>query len=389
MSTSDEAEKLAKKINKAAKIILSAGMMPFPPTDTFIEILKFYLDEEDMDFIKAFKTKKSMTMEQLQKKLPDLSEDEIDKKAAKLAKKGFIFNQPSSSGLMVYRLLPIVAIGAFEYTYMPELPKDEKELEKLRKLAKLYDTLMLELASAIQERYDSILPMFKQAPPIDRTIPIYTNEEGKTIEINKSMQAEEQVLPAQSVEEIIKKFDTIAVGNCFCRQYREMLEEPCKIDAPMEVCFTFGKSAKHVIQQGFARKVSKEEALEILKKTDEAGLVHKAFHNKSDIYKIENSICNCCKCCCDTFNLWRMGATAMINSTNYLSQVNKDTCTGCGTCEEKCPTGAISVGSDNLANVNEELCIGCGICAHFCPEGAISLKEGLRKVFVPPPRIKK
>ena len=125
MSTSDEAEKLAKKINKAAKIILSAGMMPFPPTDTFIEILKFYLDEEDMDFIKAFKTKKSMTMEQLQKKLPDLSEEEIDKKAAKLAKKGFIFNQPSSSGLMVYRLLPIVAIGAFEYTYMPDLPKDE------------------------------------------------------------------------------------------------------------------------------------------------------------------------------------------------------------------------------------------------------------------------
>ncbi|MHA1378024.1 MAG: ATP-binding protein [Candidatus Helarchaeota archaeon] len=388
MPTSEE-EELEKKIKKTAKIITGTGMVPFPVTDTFIEILKYYLDEEDIELIKAFKIKKSMTMEQLKKKLKDLDEAEIDRRASKLAKKGFIFNQPSSSGLMVYRLLPIVMIGAFEYTYMPNLPKDEKKLEGLKRLAKLYDIFMQELADSIQKNYDNFLPAFKQQPPVDRTIPLFTNTEGKTIPIDKSMEVEEQVLPAQSVEEIINKFDDIAVGNCFCRQYRKMLGEPCKINAPMETCFTFGKSARHVIQQGFARKVSKEEALKIMKGAEEAGLVHKAFHNKSDIMQIENSICNCCKCCCDTFNLWRAGAFPLANSTNFLSQVNKEICVGCGTCEEKCPTGAIAVGVDNLADVNEELCIGCGLCAHFCPEGAVSLKEGMRTVFVPPPRIKK
>ncbi|MHA1143963.1 MAG: ATP-binding protein [Candidatus Helarchaeota archaeon] len=389
MSASNEAEDLMKKIKKAAKIISSAGPLPFPISDTFIKILKYYLDDEDIELIKAFKFKKSMTMDQLKSKLKDLSEEEIDRRAAKLAKKGFIFNQPSSKGLMVYRLLPIVIIGAFEYTFMPKLPENEAELERLRNIAVLYEKLMEELRDSIQERYDNFLPMFQQQPPTDRTIPLFKNAEGKTIPINKSIQAEEVVLPAQTVEEIINKFDDIAVGNCFCRQYRVMLGGKCEIDAPMEVCFTFGKSAKHVVQQGFARKVSKEEALEIMKKAENAGLVHKAFHNASDINKIENSICNCCKCCCDTFGLWRMGAIPMVNSTNFLSQVDQEKCIGCGTCEERCPTGAIALNADSKAEVNSELCIGCGICAHFCPEQAISLKEGMRTVFVLPPRLNK
>ncbi|MHA1233050.1 MAG: ATP-binding protein, partial [Candidatus Helarchaeota archaeon] len=158
--------------------------------------------------------------------------------------------------------------------------------------------------------------------------------------------------------------------------------------APMEVCFTFGKSARHVIEQGFGRRVTKEEAIKIMKQAEEAGLVHKAFHNASDIYRDENSICNCCKCCCDTFNLWRMGAIPIINSTNYLSQVNQEICIGCGTCVERCPMDAISLNDDDKAQVNSDRCIGCGVCAHFCPEHAITLLEGLRKVFIPPPKIK-
>ena len=272
---------------------------------------------------------------------------------------------------------------------MRNLPKDEAELAKYKKLAHLYEKLMGELTARIQDGYDNLLPMFQKQPPVDRTIPLFENKEGKTIEINKEVAAESTILPAQTVEEIIKKFDEIAVGNCFCRQYRKMLDHECELHAPMETCFTFGKSAKHVIQQGFARKITQEEALKILKATEEAGLVHKAFHNGSDINKPENSICNCCKCCCDTFNLWKMGATPMVNSTNFLSQINKDGCSGCGTCVERCPVDAISLDVNNKAEVNAELCIGCGICAHFCPENTISLKEGLRTVFAAPPKLSK
>ncbi|MFX1587151.1 MAG: 4Fe-4S dicluster domain-containing protein, partial [Promethearchaeota archaeon] len=55
---------------------------------------------------------------------------------------------------------------------------------------------------------------------------------------------------------------------------------------------------------------------------------------------------------------------------------------------EKCPVGAIELNDDDKAERNSDWCIGCGVCVHFCPENAISLKEGMRKVYVPPPRLR-
>ncbi len=78
----------------------------------------------------------------------------------------------------------------------------------------------------------------------------------------------------------------------------------------------------------------------------------------------------------------------MINSTNFLAEIDKNKCVGCGTCLEKCPVDAIQGDDNNKAEVNSELCIGCGVCAYFCPENAIKLLEGLRTVFVPPPRLR-
>ena len=70
-----EADELSRRFKKAAQTIIAAGPMPFPLTDTFMEILTHYFqDEKELEFIKAFKLKKSMTMEQLQGKLKDWTE---------------------------------------------------------------------------------------------------------------------------------------------------------------------------------------------------------------------------------------------------------------------------------------------------------------------------
>ena len=380
-------EDLEKKFRKAAQTIIAAGPMPFPLSDTFIKILQYYLDDKDLEFIKAFKIKQSLTMDELKAKLKDLSEEEIQQQADSIAKKGFMFNQPSSKGFMVYRLMPIVMIGAFEYQFMQEKPKDEAGLQRLREISELYEKLMKELGESVQKNYDSITLAFEKTPSFDRTVPLRETAEGKTIKIDKTIGAEEQVLPSQTVEEIINKYDDIAVGNCFCRQYREMLGETFDIGISAEVCFMFGKSARHVIQQGFARPVTKEEAMEIMKKVEAAGLVHKAFHNKSDITQEENSICNCHPAYCDSFRLNREGAFPILNTAFYLSQIDIDACIGCGICVEKCPMTAISLDADNKAVIDESHCIGCGLCAHFCPEDAVSLKEGQRRIFIPPTRL--
>ncbi len=381
---------IEEKYRNAAGIIARAGMVPFQVTPTLIEIVKFYLDEDDADFIiKNYSGKTTLSADEI-RATSGMTDDEIVKKTGALAKKGIIFNQPNTKGVMVYRLLPLIIVGTFEYTFMNELPKGDR-IRDLEKIAKLYHTLLGELKDLIQGNYDNLLPVFENQPPIDRTVPVFTTEGGKKINIiiNQPVRAEECIVPSKTVEEIIDKYDDIAVGHCFCRNYTKVLGRACATGAPTEVCFTFGKSARHTIGQGFARKVTKEEAKKIMRQVEEAGLVHKAFHNGSNIEKEENSICNCCKDCCDTFTLWRNGASPMINSTMYLSVIDTATCTGCGICVERCPVDAIALGDDGVAVREEKYCIGCGVCARFCPADAISLQEGMRRVCVPPPRLRK
>ncbi len=377
---------IEEKFQKAAGIVVRAGMVPFQVTPTLVEIVKYYLDEDDADFIiHNFAKKTSLSHDELSASA-DMDEAALEKKTAALAKKGFIFNQPNTKGVMVYRILPLIIVGVFEYTFMSELPKGEK-LKDYEKIAGLYQTLLEELRDLIQGKYDTLLPVYQYQPPVDRTVPVFSTETGRKIVINAPARPDECIVPTKTVEEIIAKYDDIAVGHCFCRNYTRVLGRPCATGAPSEVCFTFGKSARHTVSQGFARRISKDEAIDIMRRAEEAGLVHKAFHNGSNIEKEENSICNCCKDCCDIFTLWRNGAAPMINSTNYLSVIDPDACTGCGICVDRCPMDAIAM-KDGIAVREEDYCIGCGVCARFCPSDAISLQEGMRRVCVPPPRLR-
>ncbi len=381
---------LQEKFRKAAGVICKQGMMPFPVNETTIAIVKNAVgeNEDELDLIQAFHSKPSQTMAEL-KSSSGFSEETIERCATSLARKGLLFNQPNSAGVMVFRLLPLMTVGLMEYKFMGPLRGDEEE----KRLAELFQRLLDEVRDQNQKNYDHLVPLFKAAPPVDRTVPTRQGEAGKPMKIipmNKSVDVPDAfVLPSQSVEEIIDKFDDIAVGYCFCRQRRKVLGDPCRTDAPTRNCFTFGKSARHTVAQGFAEAITKDEARKIMKEAEEANLVHKAFHPNSRESRPETSICNCCKDCCDTLNLWRDGAFPLINSTFYLSVIDEDVCTGCGVCVDLCPTDAIALNDEGFAERNEEACFGCGICARSCPEEAISLKEGLRKVFILPPRLRK
>ena len=50
--------------------------------------------------------------------------------------------------------------------------------------------------------------------------------------------------------------------------------------------------------------------------------------------------------------------------------VNEEMCTGCGTCVEECPVGAIAVEGDTAA-IDEETCVRCGKCHEVCPQEAV------------------
>jgi Pyruvate/2-oxoacid:ferredoxin oxidoreductase delta subunit len=381
---------LKEKFKRAAEVICKQGMVQFPVSETAIAIVTAAVgeNEAELDLIWAFREKPSQTIDQLVE-TSGFSADRIGELATNLASKGLVFNQPNSAGVMVYRLLPLMLVGLMEYKFMGELRGSQEE----KKLARLFEKLLEEVRDQVQGNYDALSSLFSGAPATDRTVPARTSQDGKPVRIipiDKTLEGyEEFILPSQNVEEIITKFDDIAVGHCFCRQRRNLLGEPCSLGAPTLNCFTFGKSARHTVAQGFAKKVSKEEALKIMQEAEQAGLVHKAFHPHSRETRPETSICNCCKDCCDTIRLWRSGTLPLINSTYHLAVIDQEACSGCGTCVEGCPTEAVELNADGAAEVDEKACFGCGVCSRFCPEEAIALKEGLRRVFIMPPRLRK
>lgn len=372
-----------EQYRKATEIVNAAGGTPFPLTATLIDIIKILVEKDEIDLILAFDSQKSQTLEQL-KENSTLSENEILTKAERLAKKGIIFNQPNRKGVMVYRLLPLINVGAFEYTFMQKLTINEKN----KRLAALFTKMFAEIDGVVQNNYDGMVDFMKHMPAVDRTVPFQTNKAtGKptVIRINKSLaEPKEHILPTDNVKEMIEKFDEIAVGHCFCRHYKDIEGHPCQQTDLRENCFTFGKSARFTTKQGFMRMVDKKEALDILLQSEKDGLVHKAYHPNFDTTRDETSICNCCKCCCG--NSVDNQISPIVNEAGFLAKVDAAICTGCETCTDYCQADAIAVGDDGVAKVAEARCIGCGVCAYFCPENAISLTESKRVVRIAPMR---
>jgi len=113
--------------------------------------------------------------------------------------------------------------------------------------------------------------------------------------------------------------------------------------------------------------------LELLKKCEDAALVHKAYHLHQNSENEEVAICNCCSCCCPVSKPHAI--LPAITIANYVAKIDEDECIGCGTCVEKCHNQVLELNDDGKAELVGEECIGCGVCAYFCPENAIALEQ--------------
>jgi ferredoxin len=198
--------------------------------------------------------------------------------------------------------------------------------------------------------------------PFTRVIPV-----GKSIDTGTV-----QVLAPENVKRIIENAELLAVTKCTCRLTMK------KCDSPIEVCLQIDRGAAYTIERGSGRKITKDEALDIIRQTETAGLVHVTM-NKAGI---GHFICNCCGCCCQAFSLLIADGLSLCDPSRYRPAVQETLCTGCETCVERCWFGAIGV-DNGIAAVDEDKCLGCGQCAVGCPESAISLIEAREPGFIP------
>ena len=194
------------------------------------------------------------------------------------------------------------------------------------------------------------------------------------------------VLDYERATEIIKTASHIAIGTCYCRHKMYHMDKAC--DAPMEICMTFNTSAASLIKHGHARRVDEVEGMELLHQAYENNLVQFGENVREKV----NFICNCCGCCCEAMIAARRFAIMNpVHTTNFIPEIEEESCNGCGKCVNVCPVEAMSLISANdphrpkmkLARLEEDLCLGCGLCVRSCPKDSIHLEARPQRVITP------
>jgi ferredoxin len=198
----------------------------------------------------------------------------------------------------------------------------------------------------------------------------------RTIPVNKSIGVENEVMPYELAEELIRTKESFAVSNCICRQEHHILGKGC--NKPLESCLSFGMAAESVVRTGRGRSISREEALEILNRAEKAGLVLQPANAKDPLF-----ICTCCGCCCGVLrSLKRDPKPAHLVSSPFRASLATDTCKGCGACVKRCQMDAVYM-NDGNATLDPDRCIGCGLCVGTCPTNSLSLVRKAEQSYVP------
>jgi Pyruvate/2-oxoacid:ferredoxin oxidoreductase delta subunit len=233
--------------------------------------------------------------------------------------------------------------GIFEFQFMRGT-----STEKDRKIAKL----IREYKKAIDKKRGAVKITF----PLNRVIPV-----------NRTIKADNRIHTYQQVKTYIEKYDPIAVSTCFCRHEAKLIDPDDDCGKPDNVCMQFGMGAQFVIDRKMGRKIDKNEALSILEKSEEAGLVHAAI-NRQEI----DFLCNCCSCHCMILkSALSQPKPGLVLSSGFMPERNAEICTSCGTCIERCPTDALAPDENKMPALDSDRCIGCSVCATGCPSMAI------------------
>ena len=188
------------------------------------------------------------------------------------------------------------------------------------------------------------------------------------------------ILDYERATHIIEEAENIGVGICYCRHRNLHLGKPCELHAPLETCLTFDNIARSLSEHGgYSRLISKEEAKDILQMSYEHNLVQIG----ENVREHPAFMCNCCGCCCEALGAAKKFSPMQpIETTNYLPEIQTETCISCGKCSRVCPILAISM-KEKHPVVDKDICLGCGVCARNCPTKAIVLKRRPVQVITP------
>jgi ferredoxin len=332
------------------------------PSELLIKILKILFTEKEAELasalpIKPFTARKAariwkMNLKEARKRLDDL------------ASKAILLD--INQGDEFYYVLPPPMAGFFEFSLM----RIRKDIDQ-KTLARLfYEYLNIE--------EDFIRNLFLGGQ----------TQQGRAFVHEPALSSENalHVLDYERAAHVIETASTISTGICYCRHKMSHVGKDCS--APKNICMTFNTVAESLIRHGNASGVDRCKGIELLHEAYENNLVQFGENVQCGV----NFLCNCCGCCCEAMLAARRFAfLTVVHTTNFIPEIQKDLCNGCGKCVSVCPVEAMALVSANdhrrprkkKAWLNEPICLGCGICARVCSTKAISLRSRPKRVITP------
>ncbi len=268
------------------------------------------------------------------------------------------------------RLQEMEAKGLIYALHAPDAPP---RYSALHFVVGIWEFQVNRLTPELVQDFDEYLPAltafdeWRKAPQL-RTIPV-----GQSIPTNL------EVMNYEQAEELVRSHERIVVAPCICRQERRTVGEGCK--KPLETCLSFGTAADYYQRNGLGRPITQEEALNVLKLANRAGLVLQPSNSQKASF-----ICCCCGDCCGVLRSARQHPQpASVLASAFFAKVEAAACNGCGACTRRCQMDAVTM-VDNVAVLNLDRCIGCGLCVSTCPTKALSLerKPDAAQTAVPP-----
>ena len=205
----------------------------------------------------------------------------------------------------------------------------------------------------------------------------------RVIPVEKAIPLEVQIHPYERASQLLDGARSWGVRDCICRVQQHLLGKDCS--HPVETCLVFSHVEHAFDRSKIDRPLSKDEALQILRQTEEAGLVHSSGNYRDGI----DYICNCCICCCGIMRgIAEFGIMSAVARSDFRIVVKRDECNGCEACAGRCQFEALKV-SEGVAEANYLRCVGCGLCVLVCPTEALYLeRRKVGEVALPPEDIK-
>jgi Pyruvate/2-oxoacid:ferredoxin oxidoreductase delta subunit len=170
---------------------------------------------------------------------------------------------------------------------------------------------------------------------------------------------EDEILPLDEVLDFIDKQERpVYLNYCDCRSLRG----DCGL--PTKTCITYKNGRNSFVHRGLSEQIDKEKAKEIVRKADQAGLMHTVN---------PNGICNCCGDCCYLFRgQEKRNSLGIWPKTSYIINFDRSKCIQCGKCVKRCSFEVFH--KEGEIRADTEKCVGCGVCVQGCPGKALSLK---------------